>query len=110
VPINFTVDKNQIAKKSKNVVESNSCCQQLSILLQVLVTRPVVTAQSCCFGREQQAFLLLLPLKPATCQALTSEELLIQVLPEDGGSSLLVKSFLLHDPQCNKCRSENKFT
>ena len=72
-------------------------------------TRPVVTAQSCCFGRVQQAFLLLFALKAATCQALTLEEPLRQVLTEEGGSSLLVKNFLPHDHESNECRSENKF-
>jgi hypothetical protein len=97
VSINFAVDKNLISKKFKTLSEPNFCCQQLSILLQVLDTRPVVTAQSCCFGRVQQAFLLF-ALKPATCQALTSEEPLRQVLPEEGGSSLLVKKLPVASP------------
>ena len=108
MPTNLTVDKNQIAKKFESVCELNCCCQQLSVLLQVLATRPVVTAQSCCLGRVQQAFMLLLALKPATCQALTSEEPLRQVLPEEGCSSLLVKNFLSHDYESNESRSENK--
>jgi hypothetical protein len=40
--------------------------------------------------------MLLFALKPATCQALTSGKPLIQVLPEHGGSTLLVKKIPAH--------------
>ena len=110
MPINFAVNKNRIAKKFKSVSECNSCCQQLSILLQVLVTRPVVTAQSCCFGRVQEAFLLLFALKRATCQALTAEGLLRQVMTAGRWFGTSCKNFLSHDHERNECRSENNFT